>query len=195
MNAPIGWRDSAFRRTRGPPSPAVPNGIRGVRIATPARFAAARRMSSIPTSGASRPRSRSVVVTGRPSERSRCTGRPWDRLEAAGCDRLAAAPARAVRAVVQRAKRGVDPGELAARALAEGEVALLLEDLARRRGLRAVRHLLGVFDRLAELDEQAARSASSVGARQRDRLAGVARDRTPPMEDLPREPAIASAPA
>ena len=43
------------------------------------------------------------------------------------------------------------------RSIAEGQVALLLEDLAGRRGLRAIRHLPGRDDRLAELGQEAVR--------------------------------------
>lgn len=59
-----------------------------------------------------------------------------------------------VAAGIQAGERGVDLGELRPGMVAEGEVALLLEDVGRRRGLRAVRHLAGSFDRLAELLEQ-----------------------------------------
>ena len=50
--------------------------------------------------------------------------------------------------------------------VAQGEVALLGEDLAGRRGLRAVGHLAGRHDRLADLVEQA-RALGEEGAAER----------------------------
>src|SRR6185503_6835217 len=58
--------------------------------------------------------------------------RPWDRLEALRRDRVAAVGARAVGPVVDRAERRLDPRQLEARSIAQREVALLFEDLARR---------------------------------------------------------------
>jgi YHS domain-containing protein len=50
LNAPIGWSDSALRKTR---SAGGPNATSGVRAATPSRTRAAARIASIPTSGRS----------------------------------------------------------------------------------------------------------------------------------------------
>src|SRR5687768_7925045 len=81
-------------------------------------------------------------------------GGPRERLQALGRDGLAAGLARAVRALVERPERRLDAVQLHPRPIAQRQVALLLEDVRRRRGLRAVGHLAGALDRLAELDEQ-----------------------------------------
>ena len=134
-------------------------------------------MSSIVTSGA-------CPIDARFAHRRRCraqsmqVGDPRDRLEALRGDRPAAAPARAVRARVQALERLLDLAELGALAVAQGEVALLLEDLARRGGLRAVGHLARALDRLAELDAQARRLRLEGGADGGEVAVGHDGDRT-----------------
>ena len=64
-----------------------------------------------------------------------------------------------------RASAVLDERELRGRPVAEGEVALLLEDLAGRRGLRAVGHLPGRDDRLADLRREARALGEQGGAR------------------------------
>ena len=79
---------------------------------------------------------------------------PRERLEALGCDRLPAADARPERAGVEPRERLVDERQLMVGTVAQREVPLLGEDLAGRRGLRAVRHLAGRDDRLPDLLDQ-----------------------------------------
>jgi YHS domain-containing protein len=73
-------------------------------------------------------------------------GRPGKGLEALCGDRLAAADARPEGAVVESIDRGLDERELLVGPVAQGKVALLREDLAGRRGLRAIGHLVGRND-------------------------------------------------
>ena len=80
---------------------------------------------------------------------------PGQRLEAFGRDRLPASNARSEGPGIEPRERLVHEHELLIGAIAQGEVALLGEDLAGRRGLRPVRHLAGRDDRLADLLEQA----------------------------------------
>lgn len=82
-------------------------------------------------------------------------GGPRERLEALGGDRLAAAEACPEGAVVESLERGIDQLQVLLRAIAQREVALLLEDLAGGGRLRPVRHLTGRLDLFAELAEQA----------------------------------------
>ncbi len=91
-------------------------------------------------------------------------GRPRQGLEALGGDRFAAAEAGAVRPVVEPPERRVDQLEMLLRTFPQGQIALLLEDLAGRRGLRSVRHLTGRLDLLTELGEQAAAFGLERGA-------------------------------
>ena len=136
-----------------------PKGTSGVRTMTPRRRSAAARIASMPTSGVASAAG-SPIGAHRPP---RSTMR-WQSMQCAaqgsassrsGRDRLAAADARPERAR-RRAGRGPRrPVRAAAsRRSRKREVPLLLEDLARRRGLRAVGHLAGRDDRLAELLEQ-----------------------------------------
>ena len=81
-------------------------------------------------------------------------GGPGQCLQPAHGDRLAAFHTNPEGPVVEPLDRGVDERELLCRPIAEREVALLLEDLARGRRLRAVRHLAGRLDLLAELRDQ-----------------------------------------
>ena len=70
-------------------------------------------------------------------------GGPWEGLQAVRRDRLAAAQAGAVGPGIEPGERRLDELELLGRPVAQGQVALLLEDLGGRRGLGAVRHLAG----------------------------------------------------
>jgi hypothetical protein len=76
-----------------------------------------------------------VIGLGRRVAGSRCSGLPTAGLEPFRCDRLAAADARPERAVVESRQRLVHQYQLMVGAVAQGEVALLREDLAGRRGL------------------------------------------------------------
>ena len=89
-------------------------------------------------------------------------------------DRLAAADAGAVGAGVERTQRDFDATELEPRSVAQREVALLLEDMAGRRGLRAVRHLARALDRLPELLEEALALGDERGARRTGSMSPVA---------------------
>ena len=80
---------------------------------------------------------------------------PWQCIEAIRGDRQAAPDARAEGARIDPRERAVDEDELLLGAISKCEVALLLEDLRRRRGLRAVRHLAGRLDRRFEFLAQA----------------------------------------
>ena len=82
-------------------------------------------------------------------------GCPWQRLEPAWGDRLAAAQARAERAVVESSQGRIHQRQLGDRPVAQGQVALLLEDLGRGGGLRSVRHLAGGDDGFAEFRGEA----------------------------------------
>jgi len=81
-------------------------------------------------------------------------GDPRQRLEPARGDRLAAAKARAVRAVGHTGERGLDEPELLGRLVAQRQVTLLGEDLTGSRGLGTVGHLARRLDGLAQLREQ-----------------------------------------
>jgi YHS domain-containing protein len=82
-------------------------------------------------------------------------GGPRERLEALSGDRLAAAEACPERAIVKPLEGGIDQLEVLLRAIAQCQVALLLEDLAGGGRLRSVCHLTGRLDRLAELGQKA----------------------------------------
>src|SRR3990172_11914305 len=140
LKAPIGWRLSAFRRTGGGPAE---NAMSGVRRATPRSRCAAARMSSSPT------RASGVSLTGvagarrgrrspRPPGAVDAGGGPGDGFEALGPDRPATAPARPEGAGNQPLERVLDLAQLGSLAIAGGGVALLLEDMRRSGGLRAV---------------------------------------------------------
>src|SRR2546425_3302313 len=75
---------------------------------------------------------------------------PGQSLQAFGSDRLAASQAAPERPGVEADKRRVHEGELLLGTVAEGEIALLLEDVARRRRLRPVRHLARRLDRRSQ---------------------------------------------
>ena len=96
-------------------------------------------------------------------------------------DRPAAADARPEGPGVEPGERLVDEDQLVVGPVAQGEVALLGEDLAGRRGLRAVGHLAGRDDRLADLVEQAG-ALGERGPR------GSARGRRRPSRSMVREP-------
>jgi xanthine dehydrogenase accessory factor len=78
-------------------------------------------------------------------------GGPWDRLESLRGDRSAAPDAGPERALVEPPERIFDLGEVLRVAIAEREVALLLEDLAGRGGLRSVGHRVRRDDRGRQL--------------------------------------------
>ncbi|MBA2299713.1 MAG: YHS domain-containing protein [Chloroflexi bacterium] len=82
-------------------------------------------------------------------------GCPRQCLETRRRDQLAAAHARPERPALEPLERLVDELQLVGRAIAQREVALLLEDLGRCRRLRAVGHLAGRLDRLAEVRDEA----------------------------------------
>ena len=86
---------------------------------------------------------------------SRCSGRPRAAPRAGPPGSACRTQARPVRPGVEPGERGVDELEMLRRPVAQGEVALLLEDLARGGGLRAVGHLPGRLDRLRDLGEEA----------------------------------------
>ena len=71
---------------------------------------------------------------------------PRQRLQSLGGDRAAAPDAGPERPLVQPPERGLDLLEVVLVAIAEREVALLLEDLAGGRGLGPVRHRVGRDD-------------------------------------------------
>jgi hypothetical protein len=80
--------------------------------------------------------------------------RPGQRLESRWCDRTPAAIARAEGARRDPREGGVHLGQLLDGSIAEREVALLLEDLARGSRLGSIGHRIGCHDRLADLAEQ-----------------------------------------
>ena len=82
-------------------------------------------------------------------------GCPGQSLETFGGDLLAAANARSERPLVEPCQRGVDERELLVRPVAQREIALLGEHLARGRRLRAVGHRIGGDDGRAAFLEQA----------------------------------------
>src|SRR5690242_11045188 len=102
-----------------------PYGTSGARIATPFRRPAAAWIAARSTSG------RSVIVVGSSTglvDRALAVdavGDPRQRLEPARGDRLAAAKARAVRAVGHTGERGLDEPELLGRLVAQRQVTLL----------------------------------------------------------------------
>ena len=69
------------------------------------------------------------------------------------------------RAVLESREGRLDELELLFGAVAQGEVALLLEHLAGRGGLRAVGHLAGRLDDLAQFSDQASALGVEGGAR------------------------------
>ena len=77
-------------------------------------------------------------------------GCPRERLEPRCRDGATAANALPERAIVQPAECRLDLGQVLDGTVAKGEVTLLLEDLAGRRGLRPVGHLVGRLDGLAD---------------------------------------------
>ena len=100
---------------------------------------------------------------------NRCSGRPT--AAPRGVRRRSACRTEAgpERAGVEPGQRRLDELELLVGAVAQGEVALLGEDLAGRGGLRPVGHLAGRDDRLAELRERGGRARPSSAARTRPR--------------------------
>jgi YHS domain-containing protein len=82
-------------------------------------------------------------------------GRPGERLQPFGRNGFAALRAAPERTRVDAGERGVDLLEVLNGPVAEREVALLLEDLGRGRGLRPVRHLAGRDDDLGKFRAQA----------------------------------------
>ena len=77
-------------------------------------------------------------------------GRPGQRVEPLRSDRAAAANAGAVCPVVEPGESRVDRGEMLLVALAQGQVALLLEDLAGGGRLRPVGHRVRRDDPLGD---------------------------------------------
>src|SRR3954454_8284552 len=150
LNAPIGWRDSAFRNRR---SSGRPYATSGVSTTTPRSWSAAARMAPIVTSGAV-----SVVVIStllcREALAVDTTCGPRQRLEPVGGDRVPAPDAPAERSGVETRQSLVDKRELALGAVPQGKIALLGEDLACSRRLGAVGHLARRDDRFADLVEQ-----------------------------------------
>jgi YHS domain-containing protein len=78
-------------------------------------------------------------------------GGPRQRFETRGRNLAATPDAHAERALVESSKRRVDLLEVLDRAFAQGEVALLFEDLACGRRLRAIGHLVGHLDGFTDL--------------------------------------------
>ncbi len=94
--------------------------------------------------------------------------RPRQRLETARRDGLPTARARSIGPLVETDDRCVNEPQVLDRPITEREVALLLEDLARRCGLGAVGHLIWSLDGFADLAEESGafnlqRSAKSCG--------------------------------
>ena len=77
-------------------------------------------------------------------------GRPRQGVEPLGGDRAAAAGAIPVRPVVEPLDGGIDRSKLLFVAVAQGQVTLLLEDLAGGRGLRSVRHRIWRHDHFGD---------------------------------------------
>src|SRR5450759_1560426 len=159
LNAPIGWSDSALSSC---PRPGSPNATRGVRTVTPRSRAAAARIRSRPTSGAS-----AFIVTMAEGPGSARQGlspgvaaagdarrRPGEQLLAFGRDPGTAGLADGVRAGRQACQRVVHRVVSTFGLVAERQVPLLGEDVGGRRGLRAIGHLSGRLDLLAELFPQ-----------------------------------------
>ena len=90
--------------------------------------------------------------------------RPRQRLKPAGGDLAATPNARSEAARIETGKCLLDEGQLLLRAIPEGEITLLGEDLAGGRGLRSIRHLAGRYDGLADLVEQAPTLSQKRGA-------------------------------
>src|SRR5262245_57984149 len=131
-------------------------------MAMPWSRAAAARMSARETSvgwwsviGGCAWRSTPASASGRPGAVD-AERRPGDRLEPLGGDRVVTRGAGAVRPGAEPRQRVVDLLQLELRAIAEGKVALLLEDVRRGGRLRAVGHLARPFDRLREERGEAA---------------------------------------
>ena len=82
------------------------------------------------------------------------SGGPRECFQPLGCDRVAAADARAERAGVEPSERLAHEHQLVVGTVSQGEVSLLGEYLAGGRGLRSVGHLARRDDGLADLVEQ-----------------------------------------
>ena len=82
-------------------------------------------------------------------------GRPRQGFESLGRDRLPAADARAEGSRIEAGEGFIDQDQLLIGAVAQGQIALLGEDLAGRRGLRPVGHLPGRDDGLAKFLHEA----------------------------------------
>lgn len=82
-------------------------------------------------------------------------GGPRQRLEPPRSDVPTTPGASTERSVVESSNRRVNLGKVLDGPVPEREVTLLVENLARRRGLGPVGHLVGHLDRLAELFDQA----------------------------------------
>ena len=121
---------------------------------------------------------RAVAISGRarPSALAvDAAGGPRQRLEPSARDRPAAADARPERPGLEPGERLLDEGQLLVGPVAQGEVALLREDLAGGGGLRAVGHLAGRHDRLADLGEEAVALGEQGSARIESEIGGVHR--------------------
>ena len=170
LNAPIGWSDSAFRNRRA-------SGGRRRRAASGRRSPRRRSAAAPDVVDGRRAASVGRRSRGQRSRRrcagSRCSGRPMAAPRAAR-RRSAGRSGRTRRTCPHRAGRGPRrrSSSCCVGPLAQGQVALLLEDLAGRRGLRPVGHLARARDRLADLLERAAR------ARRAGRACGSASSRS-----------------
>lgn len=91
-------------------------------------------------------------------------GRPGQRLEAPRRNVATAPNTPAKRSVVEAGQCRVDLGLVLDRTVAQGEVALLFEDLAGGGGLGTVGHLLGRLDGLAELLQETRAFRRELGA-------------------------------
>ena len=91
-------------------------------------------------------------------------GRPGQGLEPLRGDAAAAPDARPERPVVEPGEGGVDRREVLLVLVAQGEVALLLEDLTGGRGLGAIGHRVRRDDALREPGEQARAFGQEGGA-------------------------------
>ena len=162
LNAPIGWSDSALRKRRSAGGPKATSGVRSVTPAQPLGGGPdVVEMTSPPGSariGLGRRFGRHQRSRAAEALAVDAAGRPRQRLEPIGADRPAAADARPERPGLEPGERLLDEDQLLVGPVAQGQVALLGEDLAGGRGLRAVGHLAGRHDRLADLGEQAARA-------------------------------------
>src|SRR5450759_5480937 len=151
LDAPIGWSDSALSSC---PRPGSPNATRGVRTVTPRSRAAAARIRSRPTSGAS-----AFIVTMAETPGTAGQGlspgvaaagdarrRPGDHLLALVRDLGTARLAGRVRSRGEACQGVVNRVEPALGLLSQRQVALLGEDVGGRGRLRAVGHLSGRLD-------------------------------------------------